>query len=74
VVIGLLVETGGSYDECNRVGVLEEAHIGEHTAIGALQELYSGSAPFEKPHPDLRMMYGKRLGVYPFCVRDSYKY
>jgi len=69
VVIGSLVETGGSYDEVNRVGVAEECHIGEQTAIGPIQQLYSGTGPFEKPNPNLRMLYATSVGIYPFCVR-----
>lgn len=69
IVIGSLVETGGSYDECNRVGIAKECHIGEQTAIGPIQELYSGNPPFEQGNPDLRLLYGTSIGVYPFCVR-----
>jgi len=69
VVVGSLVETGGSYDECNRVGVLKEVSIGEQTAMGPIQELYSGTGKFKEPHPELRMLYGTTLGLYPFCVR-----
>ena len=70
-VIGSLVETGGSYDECNRVGILKEVQIGEQTAFGPIQELFSGTGKFKEPHPELRMLYGTTLGLYPFCVRAS---
>jgi len=69
VVVGTLVETGGSYDECNRVGVMKVADIGEQTAMGAIQELYVGAGPFKKAHPELRMLFADVMGLYPFCVR-----
>jgi len=69
IVVGSLVETGGSYDECNRVGILKEVDIGEQTAIGAIQELYSGTGKFKESNPELRMLYGIIIGLYPFCVR-----
>jgi TRAP transporter TAXI family solute receptor len=69
IIVGSLVETGGSYDEANRVGILKEVQIGEQTAMGALQELYSGTGKFTEPHPELRMLYGTVLAVYPFIVR-----
>ena len=71
IIVGSLVETGGSYDEANRVGILKEVQIGEQTAMGALQELYSGTGKFTEPHPELRMLYGIVLGLYTFCVRTA---
>lgn len=69
IVVGSLLQTGGSYDECKRVAISKEADLSSFLSIGSVQELYSGTGKFEKACPEARMINAPLIGLYPFVVR-----